>query len=163
MNYLKLLIDPENMLAVSISEKSEFLSFFYLRSMSVFIAPLMANTSDFCLIRDDFHLAQLQNLILDFLIFCIEHHTYQMRNFLNKKDLLKRILVLLKSKHQFLQLSALRFLRKILSFKDEQYNISIVRNDLFRSIVEAFKANKRKYNLLNSALIELFEYIRQVK
>jgi len=127
----------------------------------VFIAPLMANTSDFCLIRDDFHLAQLQNLILDFLIFCIEHHTYQMRNFLNKKDLLKRILVLLKSKHQFLQLSALRFLRKILSFKDEQYNISIVRNDLFRLIVETFKANKRKYNLLNSALIELFEYIRQ--
>ncbi|CAF0884074.1 unnamed protein product [Adineta steineri] len=161
MNYLKLLIDPENMMAVSISEKTEFLSFFYFRSMSVLLAPLMANTSDLKLIRDDFHLAQLQNLILDFVTFCVEHHTYHMRNFLNKKDLLRRVLVLLKSKHQYLQLSALRFLRKILALKDEQYNITIVRNNLFAPIVDTFKANKRRYNLLNSALIELFEFIRQ--
>ena len=105
MNYLKLLIDPENMMAVSISEKTEFLSFFYFRSMSVLLAPLMANASDHKLGRDDFHTAQLQNLILDFVTFCVEHHTYHMRNFLNKKDLLRRVLVLLKSKHQFLQLS----------------------------------------------------------
>ena len=105
MNYLKLLIDPENMMAVSISEKTEFLSFFYIRSMSVLLTPLMANTSDLKLARDDFHIAQLQNLILDFVTFCIEHHTYHMRNFLNKKDLLRRVLVLLRSKHQFLQLS----------------------------------------------------------
>ncbi|CAF4322190.1 unnamed protein product, partial [Rotaria magnacalcarata] len=104
MNYLKLLIDPENMMAVVISEKTEFLSFFYFRSMSVLLAPLMANTSDLRLTRDDFHIGQLQNLILDFVTFCIEHHTYHMRNFLNKKDLLRRVLVLLKSKHQFLQL-----------------------------------------------------------
>ncbi|CAF3552890.1 unnamed protein product [Adineta steineri] len=161
MNYLKLLIDPENMMAVSISEKTEFLSFFYFRSMSVLLAPLMANSSDLKLIRDDFHIAQLQNLILDFVTFCIEHHTYHMRNFLNKKDLLRRVLVLLKSKHQFLQLSALRFLRKIIGLKDEQYNLTIARSNLFAPIVDAFKANKRRYNLLNSALIELFEFIRQ--
>ena len=47
--------------------------------------------------------------------------------------------------------------------KDEQYYITIVRNNLFVAIVDAFKANKRRYNLLNSALIELFEYIRQVR
>jgi protein phosphatase-4 regulatory subunit 3 len=105
MNYLKLLIDPENMMAVSIGEKTEFLTFFYFRSMSVLLAPLMANSSDLKLARDDFHIAQLQNLILDFVTFCVEHHTYHMRNFLNKKDLLRRVLVLLKSKHQFLQLS----------------------------------------------------------
>jgi len=54
-------------------------------------------------------------------------------------------------------------LRKILGLKDEQYNLTIARNNLFAPIVEAFKANKRRYNLLNSALIELFEFIRQVK
>ena len=179
MNNLRLLIDPENMMAVSISEKTEFLSFFYFRSMSVLLAPLMANTSSPKLSRDDFHTAQLQNLVLDFVTFCVEHHTYHMRNFLNKKDLLRRVLVLLKSKHQFLQLSesmrasdttmhwalagALRFLRKIIGLKDEQYNLTIVRSNLFQPIVDAFKINKRRYNLLNSALIELFEYIRQVR
>lgn len=105
MNYLKLLIDPENSISVSILEKTEFLSFFYFRSMSVLLAPLMANTIDYKLARDDFHIAQLQNLILDFLIFCVEHHTYHIKNFLQKKDSLRRVLVLLKSKHQFLQLS----------------------------------------------------------
>jgi hypothetical protein len=40
MNYLKLLIDPENMMAVSIGEKTEFLSFFYFRPMSVLLAHL---------------------------------------------------------------------------------------------------------------------------
>lgn len=83
-----------------------------------------------------------------------------MRNFLNKKDLLRRVLVLLKSKHQFLQLSALRFLRKIIGLKDEQYNLTIVRSNLLAPVVEAFKINKRRYNLFNSALIELFEFIR---
>ncbi|CAF1223023.1 unnamed protein product, partial [Rotaria sordida] len=161
LNYLKLLIDPENMIAVSIIEKTEFLSFFYFRSMSVLLAPLMANTIDLKLGRDDFHTAQLQYLILDFLTFCIEHHTYHIRNFLQKKDLLRRVLILLKSKHQYLQLSALRFLRKIIGLKDEQYNLIIVRNNLFASIVDAYKANKRRYNLLNSAMIELFEFIRQ--
>ncbi|UJR37221.1 hypothetical protein I4U23_029930 [Adineta vaga] len=161
MDTINKLIHPENMMAVSISEKTGFLTFFYLRSMSVLLAPLMANTSDLKLIRDDFHIAQLQNLILDFVTFCVEHHTYHMKNFLNKKDLLRRVLVLLKSRHQYLQLSALRFFRKIIGFKDEQYSITIVRNNLFAPIVEAFKKNKRRYNLLNSALIELFEYLRQ--
>ncbi|CAF1491852.1 unnamed protein product [Adineta ricciae] len=84
-----------------------------------------------------------------------------MRNFLYKKDLLRRVLVLLKSKHQYLQLSALRFFRKIIGLRDEQYNLTIVVNNLFAPIVDAFKKNKRRYNLLNSAIIELFEYIRQ--
>jgi protein phosphatase-4 regulatory subunit 3 len=57
---------------------------------------------------------------------------------------------------------ALRFIRKIIGLKDEQYNLTIARNKLFVPIVDAFKANKRRYNLLNSALIELFEFIRQV-
>ena len=107
INYLKLLVDPDNMMAISTNRKTEFLSFFYCRSMSVLLAPLMANSSDLKLARDDFHIAQLQNLLLDFITFCIEHHTNHMKNFLSKKDLLRRVLVLLKSKHQFLQLSKL--------------------------------------------------------
>ena len=55
-------------------------------------------------ISDDYRIAQLQNLILDFLSFCVEHHTYHIKNYIIHKDLLKRILVLLKSKHQFLAL-----------------------------------------------------------
>ncbi len=73
-----------------------------------------------------------------------------------------KILVLISNNFFFFILGALRFLRKIIGLKDEQYNLIIANKNLFGPIVETFKANKRRYNLLNSALIELFEYIRQV-
>ena len=58
--------------------------------------------------------------------------------------------------------AALRFCRRIVGLKDEQYCRYIIKNNLFDPIVKAFEANGCRYNLLNSAIIELFEYIRHV-
>lgn len=63
----------------------------------------------------------------------------------------------------YLPPAALRFCRKIVGLKDEFYNRYVVRNNLFRPIVKAFTANGRRYNLLNSAIIEMFEYIKIVR
>ena len=49
-----------------------------------------------------------------------------------------------------------------MGLKDEFYNRYIVRDNLLAPIVKAFVANGRRYNLLNSAIIELFEYLRVV-
>lgn len=38
----------------------------------------------------------------------------------------------------------------------------LVKNNLFKPIIDAFVANGDRYNLLNSAVLELFEYIRKV-
>lgn len=57
---------------------------------------------------------------------------------------------------------ALRFMRKIIGLKDDFHNRYIIKGDLFLPVVEAFKANGKKYNLLNSAMIEMFEYIKVV-
>lgn len=57
---------------------------------------------------------------------------------------------------------ALRFLRRIIQLKDEFFNRYIVRQKLFGPVVDCFFANGHKYNLLNSALLELFEFIRLV-
>jgi len=53
-------------------------------------------------------------------------------------------------------------LRKCIGLKDEFYYRHITRLDLFRPVVDVFVANAHKYNLLNSALIELFDFIRVV-
>lgn len=37
-----------------------------------------------------------------------------------------------------------------------------VRNNVLSPIIDAFVANGNRYNLLNSAVLELFEYIRKV-
>lgn len=161
---LRMLIDPENMSTpgnVISLQKSEFLNFFYKHSMHVLTAPLFANTVDTKPSRDDFQTAQLLFLIVELLTFCIEHHGYLMKNYIIQRDLLRRVLVLLKSKHAFLALSALRMMRRIVHKKDEYYYRYMIKGDLFKPVVEAFKANGNRYNLFNSAIIELFDYLKK--
>uniref|UniRef100_A0A8C6D0Y7 Protein phosphatase 4 regulatory subunit 3B n=1 Tax=Moschus moschiferus TaxID=68415 RepID=A0A8C6D0Y7_MOSMO len=55
---------------------------------------------------------------------------------------------------------ALRFMRRIIGLKDEFYNRYITKGNLFEPVVNALLDNGTRYNLLNSAVIELFEFIR---
>ena len=60
------------------------------------------------------------------------------------------------------KIAALRFLRKTISLKEEIYNKYIVKSNLLEPVVEALKTNASRYNILNSAVIELFDFIRTV-
>ncbi|KAF0027079.1 hypothetical protein F2P81_019820 [Scophthalmus maximus] len=161
MGLLRTLIDPENMLAsTNKTEKTEFLSFFYKYCMHVLTAPLLANTAHDKNSKDNFQTAQLLALILELLTFCVEHHTYHIKTYIMNKDLLRRVLVLMNSKHTFLALCALRFMRRIIGLKDEYYNRYIIKGNLFEPVINALLDNGTRYNLLNSAIIELFEFIK---
>lgn len=59
-------------------------------------------------------------------------------------------------------LGALRFMRKIIGLKDEFYNRYIIGGNLFQPVVDAFRRNNGRYNLLDSAIIEMFEFIKLV-
>ena len=48
------------------------------------------------------------------------------------------------------------------ALQDEHLINHFVRSDLLKPIVDAFVANGNGSNLLNSAVLELFEYIRKV-
>nr|XP_036224131.1 serine/threonine-protein phosphatase 4 regulatory subunit 3 isoform X3 [Bactrocera oleae] len=156
MGIIKILLEPESML----TEKAEFLNFFYKHSIQTLIAPLLINTIGDRPDSEDYQTAQLLGIVLDILSFCVEHHTYHIKNFIIQKDLLKRILVLMKSTHTFLVLGALRLLRKIIALKDEFYNRHIVKGNLFAPVVDAFIRNNGRYNLLESAILELFEFVK---
>jgi len=162
MGIIRTLLDPENMLAsVNKSEKTDFLNHFYKHCMHVFIAPLLSNTVD-SPEKSDNNTVQVQvlGLILELLSFFVEHHTYHIKNYILHKDLLRRILVLVKSRHTFLKLCAVRFMRKIINLKDEFYNRYIIKGNLFVPVVDALVSNYDRYNLLNSAILEMFEFIR---
>ncbi|KAF4532184.1 hypothetical protein B566_EDAN002246 [Ephemera danica] len=146
MGVLRILLDPENMLAsINKSEKTDFLNYFYKHSIHVLIAPLLSNTaSEEGPLREDYGTAQLLALVLELLAFCVEHHTYHVKNCILNKDLLR----------------ALRFMRKIIALKDEFYNRYIIKGNLFAPVVDAFLRNNSRYNLLDSAILELFEFIK---
>lgn len=156
MGVIRILLDPENML----TEKQDFLNFFYKHSIQTLIAPLLTNTTGDQPQNEDYQTVQLLGLVLELLSFCVEHHAYHIKNFITNKDLLKRILVLMKSTHTFLVLGALRLLRKIIAIKDDFYNRHIVKYNLFAPVVDAFIRNNGRYNLLESAILELFDFIK---
>ncbi|XP_077443578.1 serine/threonine-protein phosphatase 4 regulatory subunit 3 isoform X5 [Stigmatopora argus] len=161
MTPLRTLVDPTTMQATANkTEKTEFLSFFYKHCMHVLSAPLLANTTEETPSKDDFQTSQLLALILELLTFCVEQHTYHIKNYIINKDILRRVLVLTASQHAFLALCALRFMRRLIGLKDEFYNRYIMRNFLFEPVVKAFLKNGSRYNLMNSAIIEMFEYVR---
>ncbi|NXJ38712.1 P4R3B phosphatase, partial [Ciconia maguari] len=131
-----------------------FVFIFYLSD------AVVGSTKSNTVCPDNYQTAQLLALILELLTFCVEHHTYHIKNYIMNKDLLRRVLVLMNSKHTFLALCALRFMRRIIGLKDEFYNRYITKGNLFEPVINALLDNGTRYNLLNSAVIELFEFIR---
>ncbi|NWX14563.1 P4R3B phosphatase, partial [Aegotheles bennettii] len=137
---------------------------FFLIFVSIFCLSdaVVGSTKSNTICPDNYQTAQLLALILELLTFCVEHHTYHIKNYIMNKDLLRRVLVLMNSKHTFLALCALRFMRRIIGLKDEFYNRYITKGNLFEPVINALLDNGTRYNLLNSAVIELFEFIRVV-
>ncbi|NXT91057.1 P4R3B phosphatase, partial [Anhinga rufa] len=136
-----------------------FLTFVFI---FYFSDAVVGSTKSNTICPDNYQTAQLLALILELLTFCVEHHTYHIKNYIMNKDLLRRVLVLMNSKHTFLALCALRFMRRIIGLKDEFYNRYITKGNLFEPVINALLDNGTRYNLLNSAVIELFEFIRVV-
>ncbi|KAG5555234.1 hypothetical protein RHGRI_012688 [Rhododendron griersonianum] len=75
-------------------------------------------------------------------------------------DVIYKVLTLTRRKEKYLVVAAVRFLRTLISRSDEHLMNHIVRNNLLKPIIEAFVSNGDRYNLLNSVVLELFEYIR---
>ncbi|XP_055420262.1 serine/threonine-protein phosphatase 4 regulatory subunit 3-B-like [Bubalus kerabau] len=175
MGVLRALLDPNNMVtASSHCERSEFLRFFCKHSMNNFIAPLLSTTKAYIRDKDNivgsdennknclnnYRTAQLLALILDLLSFCVQHHTYYMKKCILNKDLLRKVVIVINSKHTFLILCAIRFMRRIVGLRDELLNCYIIKGNFFEPVVNALLENGTRYNMLNSAIVELFDYIR---
>ncbi|XP_027765274.1 serine/threonine-protein phosphatase 4 regulatory subunit 3-like, partial [Empidonax traillii] len=154
-----ILIDPENMRHhISNLDLFQFLDFFYDRCIPILTAPLLADTSENSYDKD-YQRAEILALVLEVLSFCMQRHRHHMKKYVTSKDLLRRVLVLLKSKHKFLALAALRFMRRMIAMKNDVYNRYIIQCNLFEPVVNALLDNGTRYNLFNSALLELFEFI----
>uniref|UniRef100_A0A2K5F2H4 Protein phosphatase 4 regulatory subunit 3B n=1 Tax=Aotus nancymaae TaxID=37293 RepID=A0A2K5F2H4_AOTNA len=146
MGLLRTLIDPENMLATTNkTEKSEFLNFFYNHCMHVLTAPLLTNTSEDKCEKDFF----LKHYRYSWSFVCTPSHSHSHST---PSSSISQGMLNLEC--------ALRFMRRIIGLKDEFYNRYITKGNLFEPVINALLDNGTRYNLLNSAVIELFEFIR---
>ncbi|KAL1922571.1 uncharacterized protein VTP21DRAFT_10110 [Calcarisporiella thermophila] len=149
-------------------EADEFLTLFYDRFTKDFTQLLMdlpdvsskpeGHSGVLKLSRDQatqaFHLCEL-------LSFMIRQHTFRSKYFILSSNLLLKVALLLRSREKHLKLAALRVLRTCVGLMDEFYNRHIKKNNLLEPVVVAFIENGNRSNLLNSASLELFEFIRK--
>ncbi|XP_054329854.1 serine/threonine-protein phosphatase 4 regulatory subunit 3B isoform X6 [Pongo pygmaeus] len=154
MGLLRTLIDPENMLATTNkTEKSEFLNFFYNHCMHVLTAPLLTNTSEDKCEKDFF----LKHYRYSWSFVCTPSHSHSHST---PSSSISQDNMVGSNKNNTICPGALRFMRRIIGLKDEFYNRYITKGNLFEPVINALLDNGTRYNLLNSAVIELFEFIR---
>ncbi|XP_040599883.1 protein PPP4R3C-like [Mesocricetus auratus] len=166
---LRALLDPGNMrTTVNGSAKSKFMNFFCVHCLDILASPILSipgknDTDDnrANISPDSYQNAQLLGVVLELLSFCVKHHTTYIGNYIVGNNLLSRVLVLMSSKHTFLVLCAIRFMRQMIALNNEMYNLYITRKNLFEPVINAFLHNGTRSNMLNSAIREMFAFIRE--
>ncbi|CAG9464867.1 unnamed protein product [Pedinophyceae sp. YPF-701] len=159
LDLVRVLLDPETMES-SDATKSQFLDVFYDLHMQKLIWTLSGHPCG----KEEAGTvsASTMGLIVDLLCFCVQQHTYRMKYYILRNNVVEKVMRhLLKRRERWLVLAAVRFVRSVVGLKDEFYLRYITRNNLLEPLVELFLQNGERYNLLNSAILELFDFIRK--
>ncbi|XP_019056793.1 PREDICTED: serine/threonine-protein phosphatase 4 regulatory subunit 3A-like isoform X3 [Tarenaya hassleriana] len=99
--------------------------------------------------------------ICDLLCFCVMQDSSRTKyNFLHN-NVIENVLHLTRRKEKYLVVAAIRFVRTLLAVLDEYVQNYIVKSNLLKPIIDVFVANGNRYNLLNSAVLDLLEHIRK--
>ncbi|EKX54069.1 hypothetical protein GUITHDRAFT_55103, partial [Guillardia theta CCMP2712] len=142
-------------------ERDGLLETFYLHHMDTLMSPFTSEdsfTEDGELRKECWDCARKH--VVELLSFCIEHHEPRVMLYMKRHDVLHKVLKLFRQPNKHLVLAALKFLRQCVGANNSFYNRSIVKNDLFSGVVHLLKQHLYRNNLVNSAIIELFDHIR---
>jgi protein phosphatase-4 regulatory subunit 3 len=162
---LKLMLDPETM--DQPVEKSGFLELFYDKYVERLVSSISAGVRDepppfsgtpekkpTDPARASGSPVPAWTLVktIELLCFCAQHHSFRIKYYVLRNNVVEKVLNLV--------VASVRFLRACVGLKDEFYNRYIIKNNLFAPVMKVFMANGDKYNLLNSTVLELMEFIR---
>ncbi|KAK6532849.1 Platinum sensitivity protein [Arthrobotrys megalospora] len=99
--------------------------------------------------------------LLELLCFFVRHHLFRNKYFILSENIAPRVAQLLTASEKFVQLAALKFFRACVQLNDEFYNRQLIKNKLLEPILNIVIETMPKDNLLNSACLEFFEFIKR--
>ncbi|OJJ48256.1 hypothetical protein ASPZODRAFT_62311 [Penicilliopsis zonata CBS 506.65] len=108
-----------------------------------------------------FQEVSLYALLVDILTFFVRQHLFRSRNFIHSESLAPRVAQLLRVPQKHLKLTALKFFRTLISLQDTFYQALMTHNNTFGLILDIVHETMPRDNLLNSACLELFEFIKR--
>lgn len=102
----------------------------------------------------------LHTHLCDLLCFFVTQHSFRSKFFILSSSVTTKVAALLRAKPKHLRLAALRYFRASVGRNDDFYNRYLVKNDIFSPLLQLTKVEVAANNLLSSACLEFFEYIR---
>lgn len=137
-----------------------FLTRFYERSAMKLFKPLLDLEN-----RDDMRFSVQQASMFSYLIeilsfFIRQHHRFS-RYFVMNHNIAERVVHLVRCPEKYLKLVAIRFFRCLIGLQEEFYIKQITEKKVLGPILDVLIATMPRDNLLGSACLELFEYIKK--
>ena len=90
-------------------------------------------------------------------------HGLKMRQFFINKNILGKSKWIIGGRNKELTLEYLSLLRTCIGTKLKDLTDHIVKEDLFKTVIDLYLVNKSRNNLITSALLELFQFINDLK
>ncbi|OJD21589.1 hypothetical protein ACJ73_07071 [Blastomyces percursus] len=108
-----------------------------------------------------FQEVSLYSHLVDILTFFVRQHYLRCRGFMHGESLTPRIAQLLTAPQKHLKLTALKFFRTLISLQDTFYVAQMTHNNIFQLILNIVYETMPRDNLLNSACLDLFEFVKR--
>ncbi|MBE7181179.1 MAG: hypothetical protein INR71_08220 [Terriglobus roseus] len=103
----------------------------------------------------------LYSHLVEVLCFFIRQHSFRSKYFILSEGLASRVAQLMSCPEKHLKLTALKYFRTCIGLHDEFHNRQIIQHKLFDPILNIVFETMPRDNLLNSACLELFEFIKR--
>ncbi|OAL26495.1 hypothetical protein AYO20_10064 [Fonsecaea nubica] len=131
------------------------------RSCRKLFQPLKELESRESMLNFSYQEVSLFSYLVEILTFFIRQHSMRSRPFLLSENLAPRVAQLLQVPQKPLKLTALKFFRTAVSLQDQFYAAQVIKSGAFDAILGIVIDTMPRDNLLNSACLEMFEFIRK--
>ncbi len=147
---LQALLDPESM--DKVNAKDQMLGMWYESCMSRLVEPLVSTALD--------ESTSTKEHVLELLEFCIRFHDFRVKYFILGNNITRHVVALTEHRDRFMQLAAVRLIRVIVGIRDSFFDRHLMRHHLLDPIIGLLISNRGVNNLIDSAILDLLEFIR---
>lgn len=137
-----------------------FLTRFYDRSATKLFKPLV-DLENRTSMNFPVQQASMFSYLIEILSFFIRQHHRFSRYFVMNNNIVERVVHLIKSPEKYLRLVAIRFFRSLVGLQEEFYMKQIIEKRVLGPILNVLIDTMPRDNLVSSACLELFEYIKK--
>ncbi|KAI8583247.1 hypothetical protein K450DRAFT_222684 [Umbelopsis ramanniana AG] len=150
------------------SDAGQFLVLFYDKYMVQYVKAILDIETKPITLKGDIEELVLSRSeaetclhICDMLCFAIRQHGIRSKYFMLSSPCFSKVAQLLRCKQQHVKAAAIRVFRACVGTKDDFYLRNLIKNHVFEPIVRTLLNTQGRDNLLNSSILELFDFIRK--